>query len=319
MLAAAIVNYLDDFLGIGDQQEDKAKADFLKVQEVARYCGIPISESKLIGPTTELEFIGFTINTVAMTISMPREKCIRYKNDILNWDGSKGSLESIHGKLLHTTQCLKMARPFLKRIRQKMLKVEAKRDTVVLGSQERKDLHWWIQLMDSWVGTALMTFGKWRCSPDMQLQTDASGRIGYGAVWGAKWFGGLWNWELREETVENIAVLELVPIVLAAKVWGEEWSRMKVRFLTDNEAVASAGTSWSPKHAHLSKLLRVLARLAIEGNFEVSFCHLPGIFNESADAISRNKLAEFRRLNPKAEANPEWIPQEFLDELLHKF
>ena len=121
------------------------------------------------------------------------------------------------------------------------------------------------------------------------------------------------------ERVSNIAVLELVPLVLAAKMWGHRWQRARILFQTDNKAVADCGISWSPKHPHLAKLFRVLASLAIENSFGIKIAHLPGVLNVSADAISRGNWATFRLSNPEANVDPCPVPQEFLNFLLSKF
>ena len=189
---------------------------------------------------------------------------------------------------------------------------------VKLCAQSWKEWQWWEELLSSWVGSSLFTFREWRCSADLDLQTDASGSWGCGAVWGSSWMAVPWRWSERRERVVNIAILELVPILLAAEAWGDKWSRMKINFETDNKAVACAGTSWSPRLGHLAKLLRILARIAIRHNFEAKFSHIPGKSNVDADDLSRGRLEEFRRRNPGADRSESTHSRSLLESCLTK-
>lgn len=58
-------------------------------------------------------------------------------------------------------------------------------------------------------------------TPTISFESDASGSWGAGAVWEHRWFQLAWNHE--QENQQNIATLELVPILIAAAVWGKYW------------------------------------------------------------------------------------------------
>jgi hypothetical protein len=91
-----------------------------------------------------------------------------------------------------------------------------------------------------------------------------------------------------------IAFLELVPVVVAAHLWGASWSRLRVQFFCDNMAVVcvlNSGTSGSPDVIHL---LRLLTLAACRHNFVFSAAHPPGRDNAAADALSRLRLQEFQ-------------------------
>ena len=153
---------------------------------------------------------------------------------------------------------------------------------------------------------------------DIELQTDASGSIGCGAMWGRRWMSVLWKWDRRDEVVVNVAILELIPIVLAAEAWGHKWSRLRINFQTDNMAVFWAGKSWSPKLDHLGKLFRILARIAIRHNFEAKFTHIPGKTNQDADDLSRDRIERFRRRNPGADSKATHYSRSLLEACLAK-
>lgn len=70
----------------------------------------------------------------------------------------------------------------------------------------------------------------------LQLYTNASGGIGYGAVCGPEWFFGTWpsSWLNL-----NITVLELYPIVAAVELWGRHG-------LTVASVFSQTTRPWSP-------------------------------------------------------------------------
>ena len=63
--------------------------------------------------------------------------------------------------------------------------------------------------------------------PDVSLWSDASGSWGCGAVWNNRWFQLSWQ-EVPQFEKAPIATKELLPIVLAAALWGKEWGGLTV-------------------------------------------------------------------------------------------
>ena len=88
--------------------------------------------------------------------------------------------------------------------------------------------------MDDFNGEALFSSDKWLTSVKLNLYTDASKSLGYGALLGRQWFYGEWpeSWKAK-----NIATLELFPIVLALKMWHLKFKDQSIIFFSDNEAV----------------------------------------------------------------------------------
>ena len=70
----------------------------------------------------------------------------------------------------------------------------------------------------------------------MTITSDTSGGWGCGAWWGHKWFELRWSGLIRDA---YITIKELVPIVLAAAVWGKEWQGQSVQARCDNSAVVA--------------------------------------------------------------------------------
>ena len=99
----------------------------------------------------------------------------------------------------------------------------------------------------------------------------------------------------------------MVPILLAAAVWGREWSGKAVRCHCDNSAVVSAVNSGWCREKHLMHLLRCLFFFAAHYRFRISAQHIPGADNVRADALSRGRISQFFSLS-QAEPNPNPTP-----------
>ena len=93
----------------------------------------------------------------------------------------------------------------------------------------------------------------------------------------------------------SIVVLELVPIVVAAAVWGWQWQG--VCFHSDNECVVSMVNKGSSSDSALSHLMRCLSFFAAFFRFNFTALH---VLNEAADALSQGNVHLFHSLVPQA-------------------
>ena len=73
-----LVNYLDDFIILA-----RSEAECLRqrnvVIEVMEFLGFKISHNKLTAPSQRTVFLGITIDSVAMELSLPPEKIVKLK------------------------------------------------------------------------------------------------------------------------------------------------------------------------------------------------------------------------------------------------
>ena len=99
----------------------------------------------------------------------------------------------------------------------------------------------------------------------------------------------------------EIVVKELVPVVIAAAIWGASWASRCVLFLIDNLAVVMVvqKLTCNARDPLLGNLLRRLFFYAAHFNFTFAATHIPGIQNTAADALSRGNLPLFTSLFPQ--------------------
>ncbi len=85
------------------------------------------------------------------------------------------------------------------------------------------DVRWWSLFASHWNGTSLLTrFDK--ANPQLSVTADASGKWGCGAC---KWIQFEWPTTMA---ASHISIREMIPIVMAAALWGRDWSEKSMRF-----------------------------------------------------------------------------------------
>ena len=111
----------------------------------------------------------------------------------------------------------------------------------------------------------------------------------------------------------HITIKELVPIVLAAAVWGKDWQGQSVQARCDNSAVVAILNWGNSNDSEVMHLMQCLVFIKARFQFDLFAVHISGVRNDLADALSRNKLNHFHAHLPQAAESPTPIPQGLLD------
>ena len=111
----------------------------------------------------------------------------------------------------------------------------------------------------------------------------------------------------------SIAVKELIPVVLAAAIFGRQWSGKVIQFKIDNAAVVQMIEATYAQNSHLMHLVCLLVFYASYYEFWFTASHILGVTNTYADALSRNNMTLFFSQVPWASKDPTKIP----DQLIH--
>ena len=177
-----------------------------------------------------------------------------------------------------------------------------------LNVATRSDIAWWHLLCTSWSGSSVHQF-LLLGDPDRHLFTDASGAWGCGAWSMPHWLQVAWP---SRHHLSSIALKELVPVVLAAAVWGHQWGGGGSFVLchSDNTAVVSQVNSLHSQDPVASNMLRCLAYFQAHFDFRLRAVHIPGVSNIGADDLSRNRAAAFLGRFSQASSSPSQVDQE---------
>ena len=106
--------------------------------------------------------------------------------------------------------------------------------------------------MERWNGVALIPSRAPLATP---LMSDASWSWGCGAYWGNKWFQWQWAGPSQES---DIALKELLPVLIVLVVWGRKWVGHGVECYCDNMAVVAVVNSGRAKDKKLMHLLKCM-------------------------------------------------------------
>ena len=107
----------------------------------------------------------------------------------------------------------------------------------------------------------------------------------------------------------DIAHLEMLNIIFAAKIWASHWSNRRIRIYSDNMAVIQVLTTGKARDRMLATCARNLWLIAALNNIQFQFSHIPGKYNNLVDLLSRWHMAHNRteKLNSLI-TNYVWIP-----------
>ena len=259
--------------------------------------GVPVATHKTEGPATLVTFLGIVIDTVACQLRLPEEKLERLRDLVQSWLPRKSckrkEMESLLGHLSHAAMVVRPGRLYLRQLFALLPLAPGPHHHMRLNLSVRADLIWWGALLRDWNGVALFPLG----TPSVHIFSDASGSFGCGAFdpRGAR-FSVHWPQHWCEV---DIAVKELVPVVIAAALWGTEWRGCHVLFHVDNMAVVATVQRLDARDHLLGQWLRCLHFFSAHFGFTFTAAHIPGIQNVAADALSRGNLMLFCSIFPQ--------------------
>lgn len=314
-----IVHYLDDYL-IGGAPSSGECAEALQVTlRICEELGVPLSPDKVEGPTTSLVFLGIVLDSTRLQVSLPPDKLSRLRAMLQEFVQAKvvrdyRAFDSLVGHLVHATKVLPLGKAFLNQLFALKRTMDPGSNPIRrLNLAARADVAWWLLQCQDWSGSSASQFLLLE-QPSHHLYTDASGSWGCGAWSLPHWLQVPWQDELQGA---SIALKELVPVVVAAALWGAEWSGSYVMCHSDNSAVVAQVNRLHARDPLAAHLLRCLAYFQAQAEFRIRAIHLPGHLNAGADDLSRNRAAAFQARFPSASPTATQVPQGLMNLLLH--
>ena len=274
---------------------------------------IPVAPGKTQGPVTVLEFMGIILDSVRMEARLPDDKIERLRAVFNTFQKRRSctlkELQSLIGTLNFACKVIPPGRPYLQRMIELTRNIRQPHHHIKLSAGFFKDLEMWKQFIVNWNGASFFLSSAWDNSECLELHTDASGVLGYGGIFGGKWFQGKWepHQQLGQPEI-SIAWQELFAIVVACHIWGEALQNKRIILNCDNESVVNIINSKRSRISRVMDLLRHLTLLTLKYNIYLRAKHIPGKYNEIADSLSRFQFQRFRLLMPQADVNPQKIP-----------
>ena len=301
---------LDDFMLLSDSRVQCAKY-LRKFEFLCKDLNLPIKHSKTVQPSTNVQLHGLEVDTLEFCIRLPKDKLdplvqllketqYRRKVTLLH-------MQSLVGSLSFACRAIQPGRPFLRRLIDLTVGVKHKSHHIRMTIEARRDIKAWLLFLNNFNGVTMMIPPSWTSSDSLRLYSDASG-LGYAAVFGHKWFYGIWpsSWHNY-----NIAVKELFPIINAVRIWGKDMANKRI-LLTDNESISFCIKKQSAKDPHIMHFIRELVVTSLKYNFIFSAKHIPGKYNKVSDLLSRLCISQALAVAPWLEKDATTIPAAYL-------
>ena len=309
---SVVEHYLDDYFTCGAPSTMECAANQAIMCYTCKQLGFSVQPTKLVYPTTTLEYIGITIDSVAMQLRISDERLHDVLDELIEWTGrtscTKRQLLSLIGKLSFVARVVKCGRTFLRRMIDQTKKARYLHHRITLDVTTFTDISWWISYLPTRNGISMFCDNTWSTNADLELWTDASD-TGVGGYLGNEWFMELFEGESTYMKHMTITWRELYAIVKAAYTWYHKLAGKMVLFHCDNEAVCHIIQSGTSRDPDIMSLVRTLFFISAHNDFVCSAVHVRGINNEAADSLSRGITQTFKSLNPDEDRYPVFNKQ----------
>ena len=299
--ADRVVNYLDDFLIIADDF-DSCLAHRTMITSAIEFLGASVSWKKVTSPSTTTTFLGITIDSERMELSLPKEKVKKLEaclTSLLDKGcATKKDLERAGGLVSHCSYVVRGGRTFSRRIFDLAASYSRSSKAIPLNDNIKADFDWWLAFCSVFNCRACII----QDLCPLPMYSDASIK-GFGAWMGLDWFVGSWDSSALPpshdaacghfvsaptfgQTPKNINVYELWPIVAGMKRWASFRNR-RIHLITDNMQVLAMINTGRSCNKTCMAWLREIFWCCFINNTDLHASYIKSADNVIADALSR--------------------------------
>ena len=319
-----LVNYMDDFFFVALMKLicNNQIREFLAVcHEIA----FPVSLEKTFWGTTKLEFLGLLIDTINQWVCIPVEK-INKAVHLIETTLSKVSrkitlnqLQKICGFLNFIGRCIIPGRAFTRRLyaytAYKKLKPY---HHIRVNAEMQGDLQMWLTFLkhSAVFCRPFLDYSSTLVADEIDMYSDASGKIGMGALCGKAWMYMLWPTQFIQKYKPSIEYLELYAVTAAVLTWITEFKNRRIILFCDNRSVVDMINMTSTSCKNCMVLIRLIVLKGLIENVRIFARHVEGKKNSYADSLSRDNLKGFHQLSKKNNRTFNKLPTHVPEALL---
>ncbi|XP_067451991.1 uncharacterized protein [Thunnus thynnus] len=283
-----VIHLLDDFLTVTSPASPPShslstlKSAFLQL-------GVPLSPEKTAESSTSLHFLCITLDSLTFQATLPTEKlhCISLyiSNYLLASRCTKRQLLSLLGHLNFAIRIIPQGRSFLSHLLSISATIPSLHNFVTLDTACKMELRVWRDFLSSLNSVSFFYDDHLTQPEDIQLYTDAAPSIGFDGYYGGRWFASEWPPEMSSLSPSS-ALYELYPIIIAALLWGHEWSSKVILIHSDNLRTIHIINKGCSQSLDIMKFIRRLTLISAQHQFIIRTAHVPGYKNTIAGSLS---------------------------------
>lgn len=279
-----ILGYLDDYAGTHPYhlQSLQGYTDF---KALMQELGLKLATHKCLPPSQRIEWLGFQIDTVQMTISIPQRKLEEVVNECAKWTfrkrANRSMIQSILGKLIYVSACINQGRKFVARMLD-TLRSMGDRNWTSIDREFCKDIEWFQQY--GAISNGIHMYKVERQSIVIECDSSKTGAGGNSGQF-------CYSWKYDKAHVEKFSAihqLEAVNVVVAFRTLAHLHNirSAQVTIMTDKAAASYALETGKTKDAVLASCSRELWLEAAHSDHHIIIQHKPGVDLVLADALS---------------------------------
>jgi hypothetical protein len=280
-----IVCYCDDFM-IVSESFNECQRVMQELMLVLRSLGFSINYSKVLGPAQKLHFLGIELNTIDMTLALPREKLEEIHLCLLRLINrpkvTKRTLQSLVGKLSWATQVVYGGRFHLRRLLDRIGSLRMPTHRTRVTQEMRADMEWWLAFMGVFNGHTRMVDSR----PSAPLTMDACPEAAGSHFMGHSLYTP-WKQCWPEAYPLHINHKEILALEPAATAFAPLWANKTIYVHCDNRCAVYTINKGLSKHPLVMASLRRVFWLSALYNFRLKAVYYPGSSNRIADSVSR--------------------------------
>ena len=274
--------YIDDFGGV-ELEFGEASDGLLTLQHILNTVGLEEAPHKTCFPSTEMVWLGITVKTADMTLSIPLEKLREVQAVVRSWDSrliaTRRQVQLLMGLLTFVASVAPPVRVYTNRILNSLCSMP-KDGYVTVTNGIRKDLGFSWQLMPKFNGITLM--GKSLVPPDEQLELDSC-LTGCGGLCGQYYYSCAYPLSVLS-AAHPIAHLEMRNVVVALRLWAPLWEGKKLQIYCDNMNTCVALQTGRSRDTFMQVCVRSVFVLSVGHDIEILVCHRLGVSLVAADS-----------------------------------
>ncbi len=283
------LGHLDDFYLQGNTKQQCLENIIDTIILFSRLGLVVHPEKSIFIPAQIITILGFTLNSLTMTVKLTDEKITSLKQAcqtlLENRVSSVREVARVIGKIVSSFPGTNYGPLYYRQLEHD--KTSALKQNkgnfdaqMTLSASAKAELSWWIENIANEQNYISHD------PPTLQITTDAS-LSGWGAECQAISTGGQWTFV---EAKQHINYLELFAAFLGLQTFAKNKSHIHIRLRLDNTTGVSTLNHMGTSHsAECNKLCKDIWEWCIKRHIWISAAYLPGALNTIADKESRCK------------------------------